>query len=281
MRKRTQLTRPPEAQTLAKFDPKQTATRLAQGDSILSFAKRVKDWPLLEEAADAKMAEQAAFVAWWHTNVTPRLANRKANRDRGSLSRRAAEQQTKISQQAVSRWAVGLKAPDQYKADILGAAYQAAHLRADDHLAAHFSSASAEWATPQALFDLLDAEFGFTLDVCATKNNAKCPRFFTALQNGLEQSWANETCWMNPPYGDVIAAWMAKAAQEAAAATTVVCLVPARTDTAWWWDTARYGEVRFLRGRLQFGQSGTAPFPSAVVILGGPAQVQWWEAWPP
>lgn len=37
-----------------------------------------------------------------------------------------------------------------------------------------FSSASDEWETPQALFDELNKEFHFTLDVCATEKNRKC-----------------------------------------------------------------------------------------------------------
>lgn len=36
-----------------------------------------------------------------------------------------------------------------------------------------FSSATVEWATPQALFDDLDAEFRFNLDPCCTHENAK------------------------------------------------------------------------------------------------------------
>ena len=43
----------------------------------------------------------------------------------------------------------------------------------------HFSSKTCEWATPQDLFDKLDSEFNFTLDACATVQNAKCGRFFT------------------------------------------------------------------------------------------------------
>jgi hypothetical protein len=75
---------------------------------------------------------------------------------------------------------------------------------------------------------------------------------------------------MNPPYGRTIARWMAKAVESAAAGATVVCLVPARTDTAWWHDYAVKGEIRFLRGRLKFGGAQhSAPFPSAVVIFRG------------
>ena len=35
------------------------------------------------------------------------------------------------------------------------------------------SSNSGEWETPQAFFDKLDREFRFTLDACATDENAK------------------------------------------------------------------------------------------------------------
>ena len=136
-----------------------------------------------------------------------------------------------------------------------------------DGKAALYTSESGDWETPQALFDVLHAEFGFDLDVCATKETAKCSRFFSPKDNGLTQEWRG-VCWMNPPYGDEIAEWVGKAHQSAADGATVVCLVPARTDTAWWWNHCRFGEIRFLPGRLRFGESTTgAPFPSAVIVF--------------
>ena len=139
------------------------------------------------------------------------------------------------------------------------------------------SSDTCEWATPQDLFDELHAEFGFDLDTCAGAENAKCERYFSEADDGLAQKWTG-TCWMNPPYGDSIGLWVEKARLAAAAGAIVVCLVPARVDTAWWWDNCRYGEIRFLRGRLKFGGAKTsAPFPSAVVIFGRPQSVVWWE----
>jgi phage N-6-adenine-methyltransferase len=130
----------------------------------------------------------------------------------------------------------------------------------------HFSSASVEWATPQCLFDELDAEFNFELDVCATAENAKCARYFTAADDGLAQPWTG-VCWMNPPY-DAIKHWMAKARESAQAGATVVCLVPARPGPRWWHDHCPHGEIRILRGRLKFGNGEKpAPFASAVVIF--------------
>jgi phage N-6-adenine-methyltransferase len=123
------------------------------------------------------------------------------------------------------------------------------------------------WATPQELFDSLNEEFKFTLDVCALPENAKCDNYFTPETDGLSQPWEG-VCWMNPPYGREIGKWIKKAYVSSLMGATVVCLVPARTDTAWWNDYVVKGEIRFLRGRLKFGGSkNSAPFPSAIVIF--------------
>lgn len=134
-----------------------------------------------------------------------------------------------------------------------------------------FSSASAEWETPQWLFDRLDAEFHFRLDACATAENAKCKRFFTKENNGLAQHWGGGTTFCNPPYGREIGKWVRKA-WEQKRFNTVVMLIPARTDTAWWHDWVMDAhEIRFVRGRLRFtdqdGNTGPAPFPSAVIVF--------------
>ena len=134
--------------------------------------------------------------------------------------------------------------------------------------ALHFSSATDMWATPQDLFDGLNLIYSFTLDVCAVPENAKCARYFTPQIDGLAQDWAPEVCWMNPPYGRTIGRWVKKAFEESRKGATVVCLLPSRTDTAWWHDYVMHGDVIFLRGRLKFGgaKSG-APFPSALVTF--------------
>lgn len=134
-----------------------------------------------------------------------------------------------------------------------------------------FSSATDDWPTPQAFFDHLNREFRFELDPCASADNAKCYIFFTKEQNGLERDWFG-TVFMNPPYGETIGQWVRKAKIEAAKGCTVVCLVPARTDTAWWHENVMCAdEVRFVRGRLKFGDAeSSAPFPSAVVVFRPP-----------
>jgi len=129
-----------------------------------------------------------------------------------------------------------------------------------------FSSASLEWSTPPEFYNKLNKIFRFTLDPCATAENAKCKKYFTKEQNGLAQSWKGERVFMNPPYGDEIGKWMKKAYEERILA---VCLVPARTDTAWFHDYCfRANYLVFLRGRLKFeGAKTSAPFPSCLVIF--------------
>lgn len=132
----------------------------------------------------------------------------------------------------------------------------------------HFSSATAEWSTPQEFFDRINATHKFNVDVCATAENAKCARFFTKEQDGLKQTWGGLRCWMNPPYGREIGRWVAKAFSESLhEGTTVVALLPARTDTAWWHTYIEdVALVDFIRGRLKFGgHKNAAPFPSALV----------------
>jgi phage N-6-adenine-methyltransferase len=132
----------------------------------------------------------------------------------------------------------------------------------------HFSSETDDWPTPRNLFAELDAEFQFTLDVCASADNAKCERYFDRSMNGLLQVW-NGTCWMNPPYGRTIGLWIQKAYESSMKGATVVCLIPARTDTEWWHEyVVKADEVRFVRGRIRFGDAKSgAPFPSAIAVF--------------
>ena len=132
-----------------------------------------------------------------------------------------------------------------------------------------YTSNSEEWGTPQELFNRLNKEFNFTIDICASKENTKCPKYYTKEEDALKQEWGG-VIWMNPPYGRQIGNWVKKAKEIARQGkATVVCLLPARTDTAWWHDYAmKADEIRFIKGRLKCGDGkGSAPFPSAIVIF--------------
>lgn len=133
------------------------------------------------------------------------------------------------------------------------------------------------WTTPRDFFNEVNKEFNFGLDAAALQASTLVPDNWygpdhpdTSRRDGFTRVWHKDTdkaIWLNPPYGRVIKNWMAKASTEASAGATIVCLVPARTDTAWWHDSCIMHEVRFIRGRLRFSGAGPAPFPSALVIM--------------
>jgi site-specific DNA-methyltransferase (adenine-specific) len=122
-----------------------------------------------------------------------------------------------------------------------------------------FSSARQHWSTPKDLYESLNKEFDFNDDPCPLSDNGI---------GGLLRSWGSST-FLNPPYGNDIGKWLSKAQLEASLGKIVVCLIPSRTDTKWWHEyVMKATEVRYLRGRLKFGDSkNSAPFPSCIVIF--------------
>lgn len=119
--------------------------------------------------------------------------------------------------------------------------------------------------TDPELFTQLSKEFGpFTLDVAASDRNAKCERYFTVNEDGLQQSWAGEKVWCNPPYSN-IGDWVDKAHREFTRTKGIVMLLPAnRCEQRWWQDFVEPHrdkpnsplETRFLPGRPRFVMPG-------------------------
>ena len=122
----------------------------------------------------------------------------------------------------------------------------------------HFSSFRLDWKTPKAVYQVLDAEFGFDYDPCPSN----------AVKDGLKEEWGKVN-FVNPPYGHEIPKWIKKGFEEWKKEKTVVFLIPSRTDTRWWHDYCmKATEIRFIKGRLYFDDgAGCAPFPSAIVIF--------------
>ena len=133
----------------------------------------------------------------------------------------------------------------------------------------HFSSKKDSWLTPKYIFNYFDRAYSFDLDPCATAENALCKRYFTIEQDGLLQSWTDCKVFLNPPYGRDIYKWVRKSYFESQNNNaTVVCLLPARTDTRWFWNYCRYGLIHFLQGRVKFSNHhNCAPFPSMIVVF--------------
>ena len=134
-----------------------------------------------------------------------------------------------------------------------------------------FASGKLSWSTPQGFYDKLNEELGpFTLDACASKENTKCEKYYSLKDNSLKQDWSGNTVFCNPPYGRRIQYWIKKGYEESLKNNTkVVMLIPSRTDTKYWHNyVMKAQEIRFVKGRLKFGDSSnSAPFPSAVVVF--------------
>ena len=132
-----------------------------------------------------------------------------------------------------------------------------------------------DWATPQALYDVLNDEFHFVLDAAASSNNHKAPNWLGLdhqnpdLRDGLAASWSiyGGAIFVNPPYGRGLTWWVNKAFLESKH-QIVVMLLPVRSDTHWFheWIYPHF-EIRFIKGRVKYG-AGTspAPFPSMIVV---------------
>jgi phage N-6-adenine-methyltransferase len=137
-----------------------------------------------------------------------------------------------------------------------------------------FESATVEWSTPDDIYQPLNSEFGFTLDVAANDSNAKCCDFLTKDQDGLKQNWRG-VCWCNPPYGRDLQKWVRKAACSTWDGTTTVMLIPVRSNTKWWHELCiPFGEIRFVKGRPKFGNADKGlPWPLAVIVFRGKPQI--------
>jgi phage N-6-adenine-methyltransferase len=144
----------------------------------------------------------------------------------------------------------------------------------------HPPSSSTEWSTPEEFFKRLDDEFVFTVDLCATEENALCDAFVAKEEDCLSVEWdwvaklpTRYTGWMNPPWGRGIGKFVQRAYEQSKKhGLRVVCLLPANTDTKWWRDWVwRASEVRFVTGRLHFvcedGRTGPCPTGACVVVF--------------
>jgi phage N-6-adenine-methyltransferase len=130
-----------------------------------------------------------------------------------------------------------------------------------------------DWETPPKLFDPLNDEFHFTLDVAANEHNTKCAKYFDKKANGLNQPWKGEIVWCNPPYNaKALDNFTAKALYEAQENDVVsVLLVPAKTDQKWFhrlWSVRQQVEFRWVRGRIKFvGAANGSTFSSVVIVI--------------
>lgn len=257
------------------FRPENTKARQRLLTVAAELAKDARDWSRLEAVIGQKIDDQRRFVAWWEGAVTVGHGAGRGNKkisDLKSFSRDDAERQTGITAVQVSRWRKRLAEPDAYLAMLAGAVRSKADAAA--RMDVHFSSDSPEWNTPQGIINaVIECLGAIDLDPCSNSvesPNVPCAKCFTQADDGLSQEWAGRV-YMNPPYGREIGPWVEKLVSEhtSGRVTQAIALVPARVDTDWFRRFRDYA-VCFVSHRLNFSDhDNSAPFPSALVYLGG------------
>ena len=149
----------------------------------------------------------------------------------------------------------------------------------------HFSNNKNDWETPKEVFDPLNEEFEFVLDVCANETNAKCDLWLTEQVDALSVDWKkylvnigkpNGYVWCNPPYNNM-REWAKKVREEAEKGVNIVTLTAARVNTRWFKDLylsdtdlvfVPVCQLRFLQPKITFvGAPNNAPFPSCIGIF--------------
>jgi len=132
--------------------------------------------------------------------------------------------------------------------------------------------------TPADFMADIYAAFGeIDLDPCAHLLSPVVARRRILLSeggDGLVDEWSGRVAFVNPPFSELLK-WLRRAHEQWQAGTveTVVCLVPVRTDSAWFHDTlSPDADIYLLRGRVRFldarGKGQHTPFSLMVVTLG-------------
>lgn len=92
--------------------------------------------------------------------------------------------------------------------------------------------------------------------------------------DGLVDDWSGKVAFVNPPYSQLLR-WLRRAYDQwrAGKVETVVCLVPVRTDSAWFHQTlSADADIYLLQGRVRFldirDKSQQTPFSLMVLTLG-------------
>lgn len=103
-----------------------------------------------------------------------------------------------------------------------------------------------DWRTPTWLYDELNKEFNFDIDVFASAENAKCKFFYDKEQNAFTRSWSAQTniedastrrksAFANPPFNECKQAVL-KALEERSKLLHTVMLLPYRAGSRWFYE---------------------------------------------
>jgi phage N-6-adenine-methyltransferase len=245
--------------SIVRRQPERMRQEQAKADAIIQYARKVKNWPLLEEAVALKIADQRAFVQWWRENVSVgHGGDRSKISDLRSCSRQQAEALTGIQDGQVSRWRQLLAAPERYRERMIQAAYRAARLEAPANHRAECTGEN-EWFTPPQYIEAARSVLG-EIDLDPATNPVaqkwiRAKQHFTRADNALQHEWCGRV-WLNPPYArGEIGPFIAKLADEIQCGhvTAAILLTHSYTDTEWFHHAVSAMQALcFTNGRVKF-----------------------------
>src|SRR5215475_5753159 len=245
------------------FDPERFRLNVAALDFGIEEAKRIKDWPKLEEAVDLKMEQLVGFVNWWTTNVIDKGGRPPKTDFRPEISfisATKAKELTGVGTVQKHRMTIRLRTPETYRRSLLGAAYIEAQL-AEPHHRAQWTGKN-EWHTPEEYPELARAVLG-KIDLDPASNEIaqkivgakKFYKYVSRTNNGLTKPWRGRV-WLNPPFSpDEIAAFVVKLCEEyeAGRTTAAIMLGSNYTDSGWFQKLAGYASaISFPKKRIRF-----------------------------
>lgn len=251
----------PAGSGLIVHQPELMRREQAKAEAIIDYGIKVRDWPLVAEAIEAKIEQQREFVQWWDETVGGRHGlNRHTleNAERGSLPKAEAEVHTGIKQQQVSRWRNALTDVERYSEQQVRAAYKKAGLEPLDNHRAEGTGEN-EWFTPVKYIEAARRVLG-AIDLDPASNPLaqewiKAANYFTRDDDGLSQEWRGRI-WLNPPYARAeIMPFIEKLVTEIRGqrVTAAILLTHNYTDTEWFHlALSAAAEVCFTRGRVRF-----------------------------
>jgi phage N-6-adenine-methyltransferase len=239
---------------ISQFDPAKTKDKLTKIDALVDYAKKIQDWPLLEEAVDAKIEEQIEFCRWWEREVTPFHAE-------GAhlvTDRKLDKEEVQEWKVRVHRWKKYLNSLKAYRGRLLGAEYRAALLH-DKKFYGEHENENEELYTPAIYIEAARKVLGdFDLDPasCAkAQETVKAKAFYGIKDSSLNRDWLGRV-WLNPPYSQPnINDFTEKLISELSLAhvSAAILLTNNHTDTGWFHHCESIAAaICFTRGRIKF-----------------------------
>lgn len=117
-----------------------------------------------------------------------------------------------------------------------------------------FSHNTDHWATPKNIYNYY-MQKGY-IDPCPLHSK----------EDNLNKIYKNKKLFVNPPYSE-IDKWT-EFVKNNYKENIIVVLIPARTDTKYFHELLKLKPtITFIKGRLKFNETGTAPFPSILMLF--------------